>query len=832
MKKQQILQQAFALPTVLITSIIMLVVLMAALVGTTSIDAVVRDQYYTRLVKEASEAGMAMAEVCLRSLNYDIPAGHYWKTNNLTPDKNCDGTNSGAGLNFIDNGKVKVSFQIAPPSTALNGAQKISVKGIVGRIRNSNSASLQTYSSTTVASMSAQSTFGSITFGYAYVLNDPTNGAQFSVLLPDKTVRSVGRNANGRLGNGSTTDALGTPTNPIAAFNNPSNTKVASIFSNAGAMGQQTCVITTDGSVFSAGSNNAGQLGNGAVSTSQSTPVRFGTVLGEPGNPSTTHPKAVYVANIHYQYGGTGTHATFVMSDDKNIYAAGSCNKGVLGVTCTNGSNVTTPKRVELPLPTSDDTTPDTDWSKASEPTNFNTELTPFLRMKGGAVYGWGPNGSGALADGTFTDSQLPKRIQAIRSFPPAPKPQVTPYDIEADAIDVGSGPYLIEKDTGQLWTSGYSRYGQSLGAGTFVRSVGMSAACLYRASNGAIKAQRGPSSVACNEDLVKNTTNPTDWLMEWWPDGTWRIRKDHRTSDRSDITKFWCITSPGTIATFWGGDPVYAKECVQDSNGNPAANQVWKIEGTQNGEFIIKSNFGSPGCIYITNYESNVVMNNCNAGDGKYVFTLHPTPYLRPVPALPKNSNGTLPKITRISSDNGGAVLIDDQKRAWGAGGNNRGQLGVNATANSISLPLKQVDFSNAAPGDSTLVADVYNSEAEPSYTTYEGAKFNNSYFVMTDGNVFGAGANDYGQLGIGSQDTSSHIKPKKMSKLADLGLRAKNVQSGFGTTVILTTGGQIYTVGNNSNGQIGNATVPIGSYTTVPLINSYISSVAPLRY
>ena len=52
--------------------------------------------------------------------------------------------------------------------------------------------------------------------------------------------------------------------------------------------------------------------------------------------------------------------------------------------------------------------------------------------------------------------------------------------------------------------------------------------------------------------------------------------------------------------------------------------------------------------------------------------------------------------------------------------------------------------------------------------------------------------------------------------------GAKAKSVQSGLGTTVVLSTTGEIYTVGNNSNGQLGDGTT-INSAT--PAARPYVN-------
>jgi len=56
--------------------------------------------------------------------------------------------------------------------------------------------------------------------------------------------------------------------------------------------------------------------------------------------------------------------------------------------------------------------------------------------------------------------------------------------------------------------------------------------------------------------------------------------------------------------------------------------------------------------------------------------------------------------------------------------------------------------------------------------------------------------------------------------------GVKAKSVQSGLGTTVILSDDGKIYTVGNNTNGQLGDGTT---TNSSTPLARKYVN-VRPL--
>ena len=58
----------FALPTVMISSVVMLIVLLASLVAASSANSLIRQQYSDKLIKEAAEAGVAMANACLAKI--------------------------------------------------------------------------------------------------------------------------------------------------------------------------------------------------------------------------------------------------------------------------------------------------------------------------------------------------------------------------------------------------------------------------------------------------------------------------------------------------------------------------------------------------------------------------------------------------------------------------------------------------------------------------------------------------------------------------------------------------------------------------------------------
>ncbi len=78
----------FALPTVLIASVVMLLVLTTTISSTVAIRGAVRDQHYTQLAKLAGEAGTAFASACLSQTNGSVT----WSdAQPLRPNTNCRG---------------------------------------------------------------------------------------------------------------------------------------------------------------------------------------------------------------------------------------------------------------------------------------------------------------------------------------------------------------------------------------------------------------------------------------------------------------------------------------------------------------------------------------------------------------------------------------------------------------------------------------------------------------------------------------------------------------------------------------------------------------------
>lgn len=757
MKTHRIMIGGFALPTVMIASVVMMIVLLSGLTATSSINAALRGQYNDQLLEEAGDSGIAKVNACLAK-NAQIVT--WTNAKPLKPNTDCNGDAIvGESQYVLDTGLIKTSFSV-PAAVDYNGVQSVTVSASLEKYRaGSPSAAFKTQTTSRSALVGGQNSFSNVAFGYASAGGfGASGGAQFALVLPTGEVKTVGKNNNGRLGNGTTTDAL-SPTN----FGLPPGEKGASAYSNFLSIGVNMSVITTSGNVYGAGNNDYGQLGqSGLVTAYESTPRKFGLPVGVQG-----------------RFVGLSNYATYVIASNNSIYAAGSCTWGVLG-TGFGCATTSTPTRVALPtVDTNNPNTlpdPNAGWV---QPTNFNVDrLNVYVRMQGGDVYGWGINDYGQLANGGTTNSTSPVKINATSS---SATPSATQIAFNGNAL------YVLDTN-GRVWVTGANYAGQQLGAGTTIRNGGNTAVCM----------RKDPSSNYVT-NISCNTGDGWEYL-EWWPDKTWRFRTNSFTYLPTD--SMLCATAPGTLGT---------TSYIQMLPCTGAANQQWDY---RNDHSIYSASMN--GCVEPYTY---LYLIACNSTSAYQQWQLENNPYLRPVPVPPGN-----PKALRITTDNANASILYENGEVWGAGANIRGQLGNGTVGTTIEPALSKAIL----PGG-LMAIDFYTTETHP-FGSMTGigseSAYNNTYYVMDDGSVYGAGANNYGQLGNG---TTSDYAATPVKMLLPNSVKGRFVQSGFGTTLVLTDTGKVYTVGNNSNGQLGDGTT---TNSSLPKANTYTNMRGTIIY
>ena len=150
------------------------------------------------------------------------------------------------------------------------------------------------------------------------------------------------------------------------------------------------------------------------------------------------------------------------------------------------------------------------------------------------------------------------------------------------------------------------------------------------------------------------------------------------------------------------------------------------------------------------------------------------------------------LPKFTAIAAGESHALAVDSTGLVWSWGSNSNGQLG-NATTNG-TCPVQVPGLS----GVKSVAAGDFNSFA-----------------IMSNGTVAAWGSNAAGQLGIGS--TADSPVPVTISTLT--GVTA--ISAGRSQTLALKSDGTIWAWGANTVGELGNGSSGVTAGSTSPLAN-----------
>jgi alpha-tubulin suppressor-like RCC1 family protein len=200
-------------------------------------------------------------------------------------------------------------------------------------------------------------------------------------LKDDGTVWTWGYNGYGELGNGTTTDS----SVPIQVVGQGGLGYLAGIVAIGGGS-SHTVALKNDGTVWTWGDNNYGELGDGTT-TNRSAPVR---VVGQGGSGFLSGITAISSGEFHI----------IALKDDGTVWTWGRNEYGQLG----DGTTTSTSTPVHVIAPGGLENLSNV---KAVSGGRWHT----VILKNDATVWTWGFNFQGELGDGTMNDSYLPVQV-------------------------------------------------------------------------------------------------------------------------------------------------------------------------------------------------------------------------------------------------------------------------------------------------------------------------------------------------------------------------------------------------------------------------------------
>lgn len=151
---RKIKSYGFALPTIMIASVVMLIVLATAVQATTTSSLVIKNQYYNQLAREAAESAIKRASTCLRQNSYEPT----WSdARPLTPATDCSGTTqSGLPSYVMSDGNIRTTFEVKYPTTGSAGSLRVLATAKTELLRTSNGTVWRSYNASLATDVTYQ----------------------------------------------------------------------------------------------------------------------------------------------------------------------------------------------------------------------------------------------------------------------------------------------------------------------------------------------------------------------------------------------------------------------------------------------------------------------------------------------------------------------------------------------------------------------------------------------------------------------------------------------------------------------------------------------------
>ncbi len=778
----------FALPTILIASIIMLTVLLAAVTSTSSVRAALTAQYYNQLSQNAGESGNAFAKYCL-SQNNGIP--QWTDEKPLMPNTDCSGNVTHACSGSTDplcavmvSGNTMTTFSIGASQVALSGWRQVATSvnhscGITYESLaycwgNNNYGILGdgTNSSTNVP-VPVNTTSGDSDL-YGRTIKSVAVGQSHSCAIADDSiVYCWGYNGEGQLGRTTASQYNNLP-KAVSMVNGTSDLygkkvrQISAAFNN-------TCVIADDSQVYCWGYNNLGQVGNN----------------DEPNDAYA--PKAVYTTGTPMSGKkivsiSTGDFVTCAISADNLIFCWGTNGAGQLGIGSWGGTS-------DIPVAVNMAGVLAGKTIKAVSVGEMHVCALAADRVGalGTQVYCWGNNTDGQLGDGSDTSSNVPVAVLTAGT-PLAGKDIVS--------ISAGEASTCAVASDSQVYCWGLNTSGE---LGTGVANSG-SWTALAVSTTGVLD---NKFVMSIEGNLRTRCVVASDSQAYCW--GYNNLGQTGGTAGSNSL-------SPVAVNTVGvpGGKvneitSIGTTNLLRESNGETWRKFTRKSRLSRS-EYIWKqvaSGSGYHTCAIASDSKAYCWGNNDDGqlgdNDATYVNKLTP---------VPVDTSGVLrgKAIKSITTGYDHTCVIASDSKAYCWGGNSNGALGNNSTAES-RVPVAVYTGTAGSPG--ALYGKTLVSIAAFIETTCA---------IASDSKAYCWGYDSSGQLGNSAPNDGSYssVPVAVDTSVALSGKGVVAISEGSEWTLAIATDGNAYSWGNNGSGELGNSLGPTDSNVPVQVTNT----------
>ena len=319
--------QGFALPTVLIASVVLMIVLATSVQLTVATSASLQEQFYDRTVNLAAEAGIEHAESCLQANDF---TPQWSNSSPLRPGSPCTGYAGGvcpvAGCYVASNSSLRTTYTVGSANSNITGAVSYTSTGSAERLRTSTGTAWRSYEAK-VGHSSWFADGAKISAGGGW----KGFGHYGTVVTPNGDLYGFGGNSVRQLNDSGTPTSISTP---IKIALPEGVTKVKQSFTS-GQGSLALCIITLSDDAYCRGEpmGGAGAFG-GATSGWNKVEVPAGFKISQ---------------LVLDGYGSDGGCVVAYNGSTSNAYCFGKSNNGMLGGGDVSYTPLSAPVRFQLP---------------------------------------------------------------------------------------------------------------------------------------------------------------------------------------------------------------------------------------------------------------------------------------------------------------------------------------------------------------------------------------------------------------------------------------------------------------------------------------------------